>query len=213
LADLSFAEAAVAIDTAREDRDSVRAQLQGFVRMRFVTTHALLLSVCMAGAHKAEAATMKLTSPSFAHNQPIPNKHAGDGQDVSPALKWEAAPVGTKSFVLICDDPDAMSVAGKVWDHWVIWNIPATTAELPENVEKKAVVLGGVKQGLNSWPEVGYNGPLPPPGHGVHHYHFKLYALDVELSLPARSTKQQVEAAMKGHVLGQAELMGTYERK
>lgn len=171
----------------------------------------LLCSAVIAGY--GEEASMKLSSPSFQHNQPLPKKHTGEGQDVSPLLKWEGAPTGTKSFALICDDPDAMSVAGKVWDHWVIWNIPAATTELPENVEQKEVVLGGAKQGLNSWPKVGYNGPMPPPGHGVHHYHFKLYALDTELSLPPKATKKQIEAAMKGHILAQAELIGTYERK
>jgi Raf kinase inhibitor-like YbhB/YbcL family protein len=180
--------------------------------MRALTSWALAVLVLAAGV-AAEEAKMKLSCSSFAHNQPIPKKHTGEGQDVSPPLKWEGAPAGTKSFALICDDPDAMSVAGKVWDHWVIWNIPATTTELPENVEKKEVVLGGAKQGLNSWPKVGYNGPMPPPGHGVHHYHFKLYALDIELSLPAKSTKHQVQAALKGHILAQAELIGTYERK
>lgn len=181
--------------------------------MRFVTTMCVLLAAWLACAARAGEATMKLTSPSFAHNQPIPQKHTGEGQDRSPALKWEAAPAGTKSFVIICDDPDAISVAGMVWDHWVIWNIPATVTELPENLEKQNVVLGGARQGLNSWPAVGYNGPLPPPGHGVHHYHFRLYALDVELRLPAKATKKQVVAAMKGHILAEAELIGTYERK
>ena len=156
---------------------------------------------------------MKLTSPSFQHNQPIPKKFTGEGADVSPELKWDGAPAGTKSFALVCDDPDAMSVAGKVWDHWVIWNIPAGTTSLPEGVEKKETVLGGARQGLNTWPRLGYNGPMPPPGHGVHHYHFKLYALDTELDLPAKSTKKQLEAAMKGHILAQCELIGTYERK
>jgi len=158
---------------------------------------------------------MKLTSSAFTANQRIPIKHTGDGADVSPALKWEGAPAGVKSFALICDDPDALSVAGIVWDHWLIWNIPATVAGLPENVAKTATVaeLGGARQGLNSWPKLGYNGPLPPPGHGVHHYHFKFYALDVELNLPAKATKPQLEAVLKGHVLAKTELIGTYERR
>lgn len=184
----------------------------GGTHMRTLTSWALAVLV-LAAIVSAQETKMKLSSPSFAHNQPIPKKHTGDGQDVSPALKWEGAPAETKSFVLICDDPDAMSVAGMVWDHWVIWNIPSTATELPENVEKKEDVLGGAKQGLNSWPKVGYNGPLPPPGHGVHRYHFKLYALDIELRLPAKSTKKQIETAMKDHVLARAELIGTYERK
>ncbi len=156
---------------------------------------------------------MKLSSPSFQHNQRIPKQFTGEGADVSPALQWEGAPAGTKSFALVCDDPDALSVAGKVWDHWVIWNIPGTATELPENVEKKATVLGTATQGLNTWPRLGYNGPMPPPGHGVHHYHFKLYALDTMLDLPSKSTKKQLEAVMKGHILAQTELIGTYERR
>jgi Raf kinase inhibitor-like YbhB/YbcL family protein len=104
-------------------------------------------------------------------------------------------------------------VAGRVWDHWLIWNIPATVSELPENVEKKETVLGGAKQGMNGWPRLGYNGPMPPPGHGVHHYIFKLYALDTVLSLPAKAVKKQLLEAMKGHVLAEVELVGTYERK
>jgi len=156
---------------------------------------------------------MKLSSPSFQHSQAIPAKFTGEGADVSPGLKWEGAPSGVKSFALICDDPDAMSVAGRVWDHWLIWNIPATVSELPENVEKKETVLGGAKQGMNGWPRLGYNGPMPPPGHGVHHYIFKLYALDTVLSLPAKAVKKQLLEAMKGHVLAEVELVGTYERK
>ncbi len=158
---------------------------------------------------------MKLTSTAFVANQRIPTKYTGEGVDISPALKWTDAPAGVKSFALICDDPDALSVAGKVWDHWLIWNIPATVTELPENVVKTATVaaLGGARQGMNSWPWLGYNGPMPPPGHGVHHYHFKLYALDAVLNLPAKATKPQLEAALKGHVLAETQLTGTYERK
>ncbi|MBM3859486.1 MAG: YbhB/YbcL family Raf kinase inhibitor-like protein [Verrucomicrobia bacterium] len=167
----------------------------------------------MASVACAKEIKMKLSGPSFQHNQPIPSKFTGEGADVSPALKWEGAPVDTKSFALICDDPDAMSVAGRVWDHWLIWNIPATATELAENVEKKETVLGVAKQGMNGWPRLGYNGPMPPPGHGVHHYIFKLYALDTVLSLPAQATKKQLLDAMKGHVLAEAELVGTYERK
>ena len=158
---------------------------------------------------------MKLTSPAFASNQRIPTRYTGEGANVSPSLKWEGAPSGAKSFALICDDPDAMSVAGKVWDHWLIWNIPATVTELPENVAKTETVaaLAGAKQGLNSRPQLGYNGPMPPPGRGLHHYHFKLYALDAMLNLQAKATKPQLEAEMKGHVLAEAELIGIYERK
>jgi Raf kinase inhibitor-like YbhB/YbcL family protein len=181
--------------------------------MKANTSYALAAALCIAAMACAKEGTMKLSSPSFQHNQRIPAKFSGEGADVSPALKWEGAPAGTKLFALVCDDPDAMSVAGKVWDHWLIWNIPATATELPENVEKKETVLGGAKQGMNGWPRLGYNGPMPPPGHGVHHYHFRLYALDNVLSLPAKATKQQLLDAIKGHVLAETVLTGTYERK
>jgi len=183
--------------------------------MKANTSYALALVLWMATLACAKEPNMNLTSPSFQHNQRIPSKFTGEGADVSPALTWEGAPLGVKSFALICDDPDAMSVAGRVWDHWLIWNIPGTTTELPENVARTETVpaLGGAKQGLNGWPRIGYNGPMPPPGHGVHHYHFKLYALDTVLTLPAKATKKQLLEAMKGHALAEAELVGTYERK
>jgi Raf kinase inhibitor-like YbhB/YbcL family protein len=156
-------------------------------------------------------ADFKLSSPSFGHNQPIPAKFSCEGQDVSPALKWEGAPPATKSFALICDDPDAPV---GTWVHWVIWGIPAKATELPENVAKTETVaaLDGAKQGENSWPKIGYGGPCPPRGHGVHHYHFRLYALDTALALQPRATKKQLEEAMKGHILAQIELVGTYQR-
>ena len=153
-----------------------------------------------------------LSSPGFRHNQPIPVKHSCEGADVSPALKWEGAPVGTKNFALICDDPDAPSGS---WVHWVIYGIPASTTALPENVAKTDTIaaLGNAKQGVNDSGKVGYGGPCPPRGHGVHHYHFRLHALDTDLNLAPRVTRRQLEAAMKGHILAQAELIGTYERK
>jgi Raf kinase inhibitor-like YbhB/YbcL family protein len=158
---------------------------------------------------------MKLISPAFEHNQRIPSKYTADGADVSPPLKWEGVPQGVKSFAIICDDPDALPVAGRIWDHWLIWNIPGTRTEIPENVPKTDVVaaLDQARQGLNSWPRVGYNGPAPPRGSGVHHYRFKLYALDTMLDLPARATRRQLELAMRGHILAEAELVGTYERR
>jgi Raf kinase inhibitor-like YbhB/YbcL family protein len=153
---------------------------------------------------------MKLISPSFQHQQPIPAKHTCEGADASPALEWEGAPAGTKSFALICDDPDA---PGRTWVHWVIYNIPAGTTGLPEGAAKSDTVAGGARQGVNDFGKVGYGGPCPPRGHGKHRYFFKLYALKSELDLKPRATKAQLEAAMKGQILAQAELVGTYERK
>ena len=152
---------------------------------------------------------MKLASPSFENQQPIPTKYTGEGADASPVLKWEGAPSSTKSFALICDDPDA---PGRVWVHWVIYNIPAGTTELPEGVAKSDTVAGAM-QGVNDFGKVGYNGPMPPRGIGKHRYFFKLYALKDGLDLKPRATKKQLEDAMKGKILAQAEWVGTYERK
>lgn len=180
---------------------------------------ATILSIALrvyAAEKEATVAQFTLSSPSFRNNQPIPAKHSCEGGDASPALKWEGAPPGTKSFALICDDPDA---PGGSWVHWVMYGVPPTTRELPENVMKIDTMQGladaghGVKQGVNDFGKVGYGGPCPPRGHGVHHYHFRLYALDAELNLAARVTRKQLESAMKGHILAQTELIGTYQRE
>ena len=165
-----------------------------------------------------------LSSPSFKQNQPIPAKHSCEGADASPALKWEGAPSGAKSFALICDDPDA---PGGSWTHWVIYGFPAGTMELPENVGKVDQVASVeyemttqtvtksmvARQGVNDFGKSGYGGPCPPRGHGVHHYHFRLYALGTELNLAPRVTRRQLESTMKGHILAQAELVGTYQQE
>jgi len=168
-----------------------------------------------AAVARAEEPAMKLTSPAFEHNARIPRKHTGEGEDASPPLRWENPPAGTRAFALICDDPDAVRVAGIVWDHWLIWNLPAETRELPENVGRAPTLpaLGGARQGRNSWPRTGYNGPMPPPGSGPHRYRFRLYALDAPLDLPPNAGRPALEAAMKGHILAEAELVGVYERK
>jgi Raf kinase inhibitor-like YbhB/YbcL family protein len=152
-----------------------------------------------------------LTSSAFSEGAPIPARYSCDGADVSPPLAWRGAPAGTKSFALICDDPDAPR---GTWVHWVLYNLPATMNELPEGVNKTAALreLGGAWQGLNSGKRTGYNGPCPPPG-GPHRYFFKLYALDHLLKLDANSTKADVERAMDGHALSQAHVMGTYQRR
>jgi Raf kinase inhibitor-like YbhB/YbcL family protein len=154
---------------------------------------------------------VNLTSSAFADGASIPTKHTCDGPDVSPALAWSGAPAGTKSFALIMDDPDAP--AG-TWVHWVLWNLPASFASLPENVPRTETLtsLGGALQGMNSWPKIGFYGPCPPPGK-PHRYFFKLYALDATLSLKSGATKADVEKATQGHMLAQAHLMGTYGRK
>jgi Raf kinase inhibitor-like YbhB/YbcL family protein len=175
---------------------------------------AMLLVACVSVRAESKETTMAqftLSSPSFRNNQPMPAKHSCEGEDASPALKWDGAPAGTKSFALICDDPDA---PGGTWVHWVIYGMGVSTTELPERVVKTDTVaaLGGVKQGMNDFGNSGYGGPCPPRGHGIHHYHFRLYALDAELNLAPRVKRHQLDAAMKGHILAQTELVGTYQR-
>jgi Raf kinase inhibitor-like YbhB/YbcL family protein len=151
---------------------------------------------------------MKLTSDGFADGQPIPKKYTCDGADVSPALQWSGAPAGTKSFALICDDPDAPM---GTWVHWVIYGLPAALDRLPEKTPTDETLPNGARQGLTDFKRTGYGGPCPPPGK-PHHYHFKLYALDIEVALKPRATKQDLLKAMKGHILAEAWLTGIYQR-
>ena len=144
----------------------------------------------------------------FAHGANIPQTFTCDGEDRSPALEWNGAPAGTKAFALIADDPDAPV---GTWVHWVIYNIPAGAHSLTGGVEKKEQLADGARQGWNDFRKIGYNGPCPPPGK-AHRYFFKLYALSAQLTLAPGATKAEVERAMGGHILGQAEWMGKYER-
>ncbi len=147
---------------------------------------------------------MSVKSAAFDAGKPIPRKYTGEGPDVSPPLTWSGAPKGTKEFALICDDPDAPRA--EPWVHWVVWRIPGDRAVLAEGT------AGGVPEGRNDFGRTGYGGPMPPPGHGTHHYHFKLYALDGPIDLKPGATKKDLLKAMQGHILDQGELIGTYER-
>ncbi len=152
---------------------------------------------------------MQLTSGAFGEGEAIPAKHTCDGKNVSPALKWTGVPSGAKSLALIADDPDA---PGGTWVHWVVYNLPPTATELPEDCPKTQYLPGGAAQGLNDFKHLGYGGPCPPPGK-PHRYFFKLYALDTQLNLKPGLTKKELELATQKHVLGQAQLVGTYKRK
>jgi Raf kinase inhibitor-like YbhB/YbcL family protein len=153
----------------------------------------------------ASQPALVLSSPAFDSGKPIPRRHTGEGEDLSPPLVWSGLPPGTLELALICDDPDAPRPTP--WVHWVRYGIPPTTRSLPEGAARPGV------DGANSWPEgKGYRGPMPPPGHGVHHYHFRLYALDTTLDLEPGATKAQLLAAMQDHILAMADLVGTYER-
>jgi len=164
-----------------------------------------------AAEEKEKVMAFTLTSPAFKNDERIPVKYTGEGADVSPPLEWSDPPAGARSLALICDDPDAPV---GTWDHWVLWNLPGDLKKLPENVAKTETPPDpkGARQGKNSWPKIGYNGPMPPKGHGTHHYNFVLYALDTAPDLKAGADKKALLAAMKGHVLGQAKLTGVYSR-
>ena len=152
-----------------------------------------------------------ISSSAFGPNGKIPSKYTCEGNDISVPLSWSGAPPGTKSFALIEDDPDAPDPRAPkmTWVHWVLYNIPATANGLPEAVQKSALPAG-TRDGLNDWKRTGYGGPCPPIGQ--HRYFHKLYALDTTLPDLGTPTKAQLEKAMQGHVLAQAELIGTYEK-
>lgn len=154
---------------------------------------------------------MKVTSTAFADRGEIPAVHTCEGRDIAPALQFSGVPAGARSLALIVDDPDAPDPRAPrmTWVHWVLANLPANSAGLPEGVAPAALPKGTV-EGLNDWKRTGYGGPCPPIGR--HRYFHKLYALDVELGDLKHPTKAQVEAAMRGHVLAHAELVGTYEK-
>jgi Raf kinase inhibitor-like YbhB/YbcL family protein len=151
--------------------------------------------------------TFTLTSSTFAQGQPIPRDYSCKGRDISPALAWTEPPVGTQAFALIMDDPDAP--AG-TWVHWVIFNIPASARALNEAMPTGSQLADGSVQGKTSAGSSGYHGPCPPSG--THRYFFKLYAVDGMLNLTASADKQALLKAMEGHILAQAELMGTFSK-
>ena len=152
--------------------------------------------------------SLTISSPSFSNGGDIAKKFTCDGADVSPQLSWTEPPVGTKSFALLSDDPDAP--VGN-WNHWVLWNLPPEAGGLAEGLSKAPKLGDGSQQGMNDFRKTGYNGPCPPPGK-PHRYYFKLFALDTKLELKAGAGKRELEAAVKGHILAQAEWMGRYGR-
>ncbi len=158
-----------------------------------------------------EKPKLRVTSPAFENGKLIPKKFTGEGDDVSPELAWTDLPEGTKEIVMIVDDPDAP--IAEPWVHWVIYGIPATNTGLKEGVAKKEKLDDGTIQGKNSWPEIGYGGPMPPPGDGPHRYFFKVYAVSQKTGLEPGATKKEVLKAIEGNVLASGVLMGTYERK
>ena len=149
-----------------------------------------------------------ISSPGFTNGGDIPKKFTCDDADRSPQLTWTEPPRGTKTFAILVDDPDAP--VGN-WNHWAIWNLPASLRELAEGIGKDAHLPDGSQQGMNDFHKIGYNGPCPPAGK-PHRYHFKIFALDAKLNLDLKAGKPELERAIKGHVLAQAEWMGKYKR-
>jgi hypothetical protein len=172
--------------------------------MKLIMLAGLILFMVMEN----RALALELKSIVFQHNAYIPLKYSCKAEDFSPPLSWTGAPQGTVSFALICDDPDAPSGD---WVHWVIFNIPASKASLPENISKTGTLADGSVQGINDFTKLGYGGPCPPPGK-PHRYFFKLYALDAQVPLKAGASKRDLLRAMDGHILAQAELVGLFKR-
>jgi hypothetical protein len=157
--------------------------------------------------------SIHVSTPDFQPGDPIPRQFTGEGKDTSPALNWTGLPAGTREIALIVEDPDAPRPVPFV--HWVIYKIPAETTGLPAGVPTTATLQSpqGAMQGINDFPKTGYGGPMPPKGHGLHHYHFIVYALDAPLNVSPGLDAKELRAAMKGHVLGEGEVIGVYERK
>jgi Raf kinase inhibitor-like YbhB/YbcL family protein len=153
---------------------------------------------------KLNVADLRLRSPAFKHHDRIPPRHASDGEDVAPALEWSGVPEETKAFAVVVHDPDAPLVDG--FTHWVAYGIPGDATGLPEGG-------GEVVAGVNSFGNIGYGGPAPPPGHGPHHYYFWIYALDQELDLDPGLDRRQLLDRIEDHVIEQARLVGTYSNE
>jgi hypothetical protein len=169
---------------------------------RSIAAGAVAILLAAIASFAAGGATMKVTSSAFHEGGNIPSKFTCDGSDTSPPLQIRGVPSGAKSLVLIADDPDA---PGGLFTHWLVWNIPSQTDSIAEGSAPKGV------QGANDFGKSGYRGPCPPSG--THRYSFKIFALDRELELRSGAKRSQVEAAMKGHVIAQGELVGRYARK
>jgi Raf kinase inhibitor-like YbhB/YbcL family protein len=149
-----------------------------------------------------------LKSTAFANGGEIPKKFTCDGADLSPSFTWNAVPAAAQSLALIVDDPDAPV---GTWTHWLLWNIPAKATLLAEDAPKVPLLDNGARQGSNDFKRIGYGGPCPPPGK-PHRYFFKLYALDARLEVKAGAGRNELESAMKSHILSEAQWMGTYGR-
>lgn len=166
-------------------------------------------STLIGASDNVKLTSFQLTSPAFQQGETIDSIYTCSGKNKMPVLSWTGVPKNTETFAIICDDPDAPTA--EPWVHWVVFNIPGTTTSLTKSLGRTKQFEDGTTQGMNTSSRIGYDGPCPPRAK-VHRYFFKIYALDTELKLNAGSTKKQLLNAMKGHILAQAELMGTYKR-
>lgn len=189
--------------------------MSNIILLRVLCFALLTFAVLMSGFSQSKSRLTKrtklltLTSSAFHTKNQIPIKYTCDGANVSPLLKWESLPAKTKSLAIICDDPDAP--AG-TWIHWILFNIRPSIDLLPEGISKKMIDSLGIKQGMNDFNSLNYEGPCPPKGK-PHHYYFKLYALDIILNLNEGSTEKQLLIVMKNHILAEEKLIGIYQRK
>lgn len=178
------------------------------VASALILTSTLAAGAAVRPAEGGKTMAFELKTSAFTAGGDIPKKFTCDGANVSPGLSWDEPPAGTQSISLIMDDPDAP--AG-TWVHWVLYDLSASTRELAEGVPNDHELKNGAHQGRNDFRKIGYGGPCPPPG-PPHRYFFKLYALDAKTNLKPGATKADLEKAMRGHILAQAELMGHYKR-
>lgn len=171
-------------------------------RLIAIVLVAIIATGCTGDQEAKQMGRLELSSPAFKDGESIPDKYGYTEENVNPPLTIEGVPEDAETLALIMDDPDAKPVAGKIWDHWVIWNIPPNTTKIPEDwTPNKAM------EGINDFGEKGYGGPNPP---NKHTYQFKLYALDTRLELPPTTDAEELEKAMRGHVIDQDQLTGTY---
>ena len=185
-----------------------------------LSVFAICMSCTQQGAIEPQAAgnsSFTLTSTAFTGNGEIPKAYTCTGENISPSLHWSSPPAGTKSFAIIMDDPDARPVVGYTWTHWIAYNIQPTLRGIREGIPKNEFIptgeSGAMIQGITSFKSPGYGGPCPPEGTGVHHYHFTLYALSIPPELPNGLTKKTLLASIRGKIIGEAKLTGTFEKK
>ena len=177
------------------------------VKLTLLIIMILLLTGCIAKENKYME-KISIQAEGFNEGDMIPDEFTCKGRDISPSISWKGIPAGTQSITLIMDDPDA---PGGTFVHWVIYNIPSQTWNLPKGMPQDKTLADGSMQGMTDFGQPGYGGPWPSSGK-THRYFFKVYALDMKINLPAQASKNQVESAMKGHILAEGALMGTYRR-